>query len=47
MAEWHAARGEQPQADALMATVRAQCGAAPAPAPTALPAPAAPQDSAS
>jgi len=51
MAEWHAARGEQPRADALMATVRTQCGAAPAPAsataPTALPAPAAPQDSAS
>jgi lipoprotein NlpI len=46
MAEWHASRNERPQADALLATLRAQCSAprpaapaaaapAPAPAPAA------------
>ena len=36
MAEWHAAHGEQEQAEALKATLRAQC--APAQAPAARPA---------
>lgn len=43
MAEWHAARGEQPQADALRATVKAQCAPAAAPkASAAAPAASAP-----
>ncbi|MCS0588581.1 retroviral-like aspartic protease family protein [Massilia norwichensis] len=45
MREWHAARDEKAQADALLATLRAECGparpaaapAAPAPAPAAAP----------
>jgi hypothetical protein len=31
MAEWYGARGDKPQADSLMASVRAHCGT-PAPA---------------
>jgi hypothetical protein len=41
MREWHAARGEKAQAEALQATLRADCAparpAAPAPAPAAAP----------
>jgi predicted aspartyl protease len=47
-AEWHAARGEKPQADALLAKLKADCGparpataAAPAPVPAPAPTPAA------
>jgi TPR repeat protein len=44
MREWHAARGEHPQAEALQATLRADCAparpAAPRVAPAAAPAPA-------
>jgi predicted aspartyl protease len=47
MREWHAARDEKPQADALLATLRAECAparpataAAPAPAAAPTPAPA-------
>jgi clan AA aspartic protease (TIGR02281 family) len=40
MAEWHRARGDTAQAESLMATVRAHCGAAPAPAtPASAPVP--------
>ena len=45
MAEWHGAQGDQARADALMATVRAHCGAAPTPAAAPAPAPATSQAS--
>jgi len=40
MAEWHAAQGQQDQAEALKATLRAQCAPALAPASSPAPAPA-------